>query len=788
MLMAGAGGGYTVRLWDAATGKDIRTFAGHGGPVHSIAFDPTGKMLASGGGDTIRLWDVETGREEARMNTRFPYELVFSPNGKFLFSSSTKDVRVWNVAERKEIRTLGASKGALVFSLAVSPDSKYLAAQSHEGPTHVWEIETGKTLHLPKANHTVLAIPFFLADGKTLAEVHEERVIYYDVPTVRELRRLPCGGYPAVLSPDEKVLATSKLPGARPGILLPDRVPIDLWDTATGKKLRELRGHFDGVYHLAFSPDSKRLVSGGGDHIPRVWDVATGTELSPTEGHQSAVTSVAFSADGKLLLSASNDRTIRLWEPLSGRQIQRIEMGREVPIGAGFLSDQRSLVAPCTSPAPPQNGIPSEPVRNRVRILDWATGKELRSFEVHREFPCAAAFSSGSQMLAVAGDRYVTVWDVVSGKEVSRLDNQYWEGTALALSADGKQLAIATGNIEGRLRTSLRMVSSASGEKSWESKGWFHVYGAVALSPNGKYLVSATTPRREGGPPLALWDCATGKSIRAMEGSLGPLAFSPDGRIFANAGDDGTLAVWEVATCRKRCQFAGHQRVTRPLFSPAISDGAILALAFSPDGRLLASAGTDAQILVWNVTGRLLDGHLARLELTKKQLDSAWVALAEEDPSKAHRAIWQLVSAPTQTVAYMKQRLPIAPAAEVQRFARWIGDLDSDAFPIREKAMLELERLGQAAIPHLRRALGQRTSAEMRWRLERLLAKEKPEDPTRDAELRRGLRIVEVLEHIGTSEAKKALELLAERAGSTLVIQDTQETMDRLAKGNIKAP
>jgi predicted secreted protein len=136
----------------------------------------------------------------------------------------------------------------------------------------------------------------------------------------------------------------------------------------------------------------------------------------------------------------------------------------------------------------------------------------------------------------------------------------------------------------------------------------------------------------------------------------------------------------------------------------------------------------------------------------------------------------------------MKQRLPIAPAAEVQRFARWIGDLDSDAFPIREKAMLELERLGQAAIPHLRRALGQRTSAEMRWRLERLLAKEKPEDPTRDAELRRGLRIVEVLEHIGTSEAKKALELLAERAGSTLVIQDTQETMDRLAKGNIKAP
>src|SRR5262249_32200470 len=112
--------GDVVRLWDAATGKDIRTFVGHGGPVHSVVFDPTGKMLASGGADTIRLWNIETGREEARLNTHFPYELVFSPNGTFLFSSSTEDVRVWNVAERKEIRTLGVLKGATVFSLVVS--------------------------------------------------------------------------------------------------------------------------------------------------------------------------------------------------------------------------------------------------------------------------------------------------------------------------------------------------------------------------------------------------------------------------------------------------------------------------------------------------------------------------------------------------------------------------------------------------------------------------------------------------------------------------------------------
>jgi WD40 repeat protein len=89
-----------------------------------------------------------------------------------------------------------------------------------------------------------------------------------------------------------------------------------------------------------------------------------------------------------------------------------------------------------------------------------------------------------------------------------------------------------------------------------------------------------------------------------MEGNLGSLAFSPDGRLLANAGDDGTVTVWEIATARKRCQFIGHQRVLRQPFSGAISDGAILGLAFSPDGRLLASAGRDAQILIWDQFGK----------------------------------------------------------------------------------------------------------------------------------------------------------------------------------------
>src|SRR5262249_50395077 len=155
----------------------------------------------------------------------------------------------------------------------------------------------------------------------------------------------------------------------KPGTLLPDRVPITLWDMATGKKLREIRGHFDAVYFLAFSPDSRKLASGGGDQVPRCWDVTTGNELSLSEGHQNTITSVEFSPDDKLLATAANDRTIRLWEPLSGREVWRIQLGRELAICASFLSDEL-LVAPCTSPAPPRGGVASEPAGNHVKILD----------------------------------------------------------------------------------------------------------------------------------------------------------------------------------------------------------------------------------------------------------------------------------------------------------------------------------------------------------------------------------------------------------------------------------
>src|SRR5262249_19845558 len=155
-----------------------------------------------------------------------------------------------------------------------------------------------------------------------------------------------------------------------------------------------------------------------------------------------------------------------------------------------------------------------------IRILDWAKAKDLRSFEVSREFHHDASWAPGNQTLAVAGSKYITVWNVANGKEVSRIDNQYHHGTALALSADGKLLAIATDESTLRQATRLQLVLSASAEKQWESKGWFHVFGAVALSPNGKYLVSATTPGRQKGPPVQLWDCATGKPILEMKGNL----------------------------------------------------------------------------------------------------------------------------------------------------------------------------------------------------------------------------------------------------------------------------
>ncbi|MBD6618715.1 protein kinase [Komarekiella sp. 'clone 1'] len=229
-----SGGGltdYTIKLWNLATGEQIRTLTGDSGSINSVAISPDGKTLASGSDDTtMKLWNLATGEEIPTLTGHnWVNSVAFSPDGKTLASGSAHNtIKLWNLATGELIRTLTHSNFVFVRSVAISPDSQTLASGSREetgsgnGTIKLWNLTTGEQI-------------------RTLAG-HSGSV------------------NSVAISPDGKTLASGS-----------DDSTIRLWNLATGELIQTLTGHPLWVYSVAFSPDGKTLASGSGDKTIKIW-------------------------------------------------------------------------------------------------------------------------------------------------------------------------------------------------------------------------------------------------------------------------------------------------------------------------------------------------------------------------------------------------------------------------------------------------------------------------------------------------------------------------------------
>jgi RNA polymerase sigma factor (sigma-70 family) len=258
----------TVRLWDVATGKELRKLEGHSGGVYSLAF-LSGKRAVSGGAEgTIRIWDLETGKEIKRLEGHpdTVYGLAVSPDGKSLLSGGEDStVRLWDIATGKEVRRFEGHTDR-VRAVAFSPDGKQaLSGGLLSDPTlRVWDVATGKEVAKYASDSEGIASVAFSPDGKTA------------------------------------------LAGCMDNV-------VTLLNLSDGSQKR-LEGHTKQIHGAVFTPDGKRVLSASYDQTVRLWDVATGKELCRFFGHTNWVWPVAISPDGKYGLSGSLDKTIRLWQ------------------------------------------------------------------------------------------------------------------------------------------------------------------------------------------------------------------------------------------------------------------------------------------------------------------------------------------------------------------------------------------------------------------------------------------------------------------------------------------
>lgn len=321
-VLATAGFDNDVKLWDFASGKEIRTLTGHTGAVYCVVFNKDGSLLASSSLDgTIRLWNPADGKmvREMKGHTGIVDSIAYSPDGKLLASGGQdKSVRLWNPAEGKEVKNLGAHPGA-VFAVAFSPDGKLLASagagtKAEENIVKVWDVAGQKELRTLKGATAALTGVVFSPDSKTVLAISHDRFIHqWDAATGKSVKKRGPG--PAHLI--GKVLAAQVLaPGAGLGGALVQVVTAAEVADSDAFALK-LGPTMDDPYGIAFSRDGKTLATSGYAGYIYTWNLASDKPTLMRKLKEFGAYCVAFTPDGKALVTG-HDKNMVLITPLTG--------------------------------------------------------------------------------------------------------------------------------------------------------------------------------------------------------------------------------------------------------------------------------------------------------------------------------------------------------------------------------------------------------------------------------------------------------------------------------------
>jgi WD40 repeat protein len=779
----------------------------HGGG-EAVAMSRDGRYLASCDGRVLHVWDGKSGKLLWRFELPQwgPWALSISPDDKEVAAVSrsfegkpgSNDFFRWDLATgrllQKDKNHPGKSDGTVVsVALACRPDGSYLVAETGVGTIALHFQGELKPAKLLKGHTGRVMSVAFLGDGASVASLAEDGTIrFWNVAEGKEIARVPVpamkkyglqgnlatlaasgdGQYLAVLLPDqstrlldangkelhrlteaENVRALAFAPDAK--ALLTGGSWLQLWNVATGKEIAILGEPRVASNHLALSPDGKTVAFATGPNRVCLADVAGGKRLFAAAAACQA--GLAFTPDGQHLTVAAGDTTIALWKVAKLRAAEKGFPGKPVAV----LVCEGKVMTFAFSPDGKR--LATAEAGGMSRLYDTASHKVLWSVKAANDV-FAIAFSPDGKFLATVGTSWpgphhtrpveqmewtgqvARLWDAVTGKEIPLPKEIQLTGHTLAFPPAGKALL------------ALHLPAQAKKPISGSDLG----------------QLPSVEDRLE---TIRLWDLTTGReSLRfedplyratmeqsswsvTLRGASFPCAFSPDGRLFAVAGFSG-LVLFETASGRPRLRLDGQ--------------GGVTGVAFTPDGKTLISSGSDATVMVWDVTGLQTVGKLAG------KVEDLWPLLADADVERAGQAVWAIMDMPAQAVPFLRKHVQRVPANK-ELVQKLIADLDDPKFAVRDKAMRELATQGLAAEKALTAKSKQPgISLEMSKRIEKLLATLRSTPPT--PEQLRLVRAVEVLEGIATAAAREMLEDLASGAEDALLTIHASEAVQRLRR------
>ncbi|HKB02593.1 MAG TPA: hypothetical protein VKD90_10260, partial [Gemmataceae bacterium] len=715
-----------VVLWDAATGERVREFRAPGGPVWHLAFAPDGKRLAAVGRFGVALFEVESGRLLRSLGGDAPWRRPqFSADGTELRVANYQGpLTAWEVSSGKRLRKWDPPTGPSewvkerehVHVVVPSPDGKVIAWLLWQAPDYS-KVPPGVFPPPPVPRSTALVV----ADAGTGKPLYR-----------REFEPGALDSFP--FSADGRRFLTAG-------------VKLQAWDTATGKELLAVEG--PSAHRFALSPDGLRALVADGNSRVRLWDLEAKKPLHEFASGQTYVNShtlespQTFSADGKTLVLATNS-TLRRFDTATGQE--RGPAGHRTAIEPQFSADGRTLVttgdeARCrwdlSGKEPALRSCESRHLREgicgdgarahsadgrlfvddrdgRTRVCESATGRVVSELDgAPRAFfglftPDARRvllWLSGSQPGADDGIR---LYDVRTGKLSGRFETKNAVGRSVVFSPDGRLVAWTDQSHTVRLHDAatgktVRALPPARPLPRAECDD-----ARLLFTADGSHLVVTTYACELFAKPDEpdKWETFPTRVLRVADGrevahfyanprttrqgaKLSCAAGSPDGRLLAMAEEEsGAIRLIEIASGGGRAELAGHRHGVR-------------GLAFSPDGKTLASGGEDNVALLWDVTGART-GPAGRPG-DAPDLAAWWADLAADDAGRAGAGVSAFVRTPGPGVGFLSERLRAAEAPGEKRLAELLAGLNADNYPAREAATRELARLGERAEAALRR-------------------------------------------------------------------------------------
>ncbi len=589
------------------------------GRLGPLAWSPDGKILIVS--SSVGLWRYQADHLELAPqllgNGIGCGSVAFSPDGTTIASCGNQSgIGLYNASTAAETAELKLADDT-ICSLAFSPDGSMIAAGTRQGSVALWDVKSGTQRgRLNRQKYSVCSVTFS-PDETTVAyagsqgdvdgwdvktnssRLLEHPVVYTAIPSLSfspdgaNLAIADCcssevlnvkTGLPALHLVQFFPAPTRSIAYSPDGLLLATgSFPgiIRLYDAKTGLRRNLLRGHDDEIDNLAFSPDGKLLVSSSEDNTVRLWDVRTGTQRAVLTGFGFAVTSVAFSPNAETFV-ASTEGSFS-----TGASILQWQLGSDIhhPVPRDTIH-----IMPNSSISPNQaNSLAFSPNGLLLASGDadstvlWDVKTTKRATVLTRG-ASSVAFSPDGKLLAASGGRDVTLWQVQSGTHIATWEDSGTAADIIDVAYSPNGLLVAS--IETLGDVSLWNVRTGARQILTDH---YRFGSSVAFSPDGLTLASSSW---DSEAEIHLWDVKTGLETTTLkiQANLNvALAFSPDGTLLATGDNDGNLTLWDVKTGVARAILKGHR-------------SAIHSLAFNTNGSVLVSGSSDGTVRLWAIS------------------------------------------------------------------------------------------------------------------------------------------------------------------------------------------